>query len=155
MTPRRRDPLVAIYVDTCVLLSLFLNDTGFPAAERWFLNQGPAPLWISHWVLVEFAAVVALCVRRGALSEDRAGAIHAEFDCFRRERLRLLEPRGTDFLQARQWLQELGSLPLRGGDALHLAIASREALVLATADQALIRVAAALGLSHHAISPDP
>ena len=104
---------------------------------------------------MEFAAVVALCVRRGALSEDRAGAIHAEFDCFRRERLRLLEPRGTDFLQARQWLQELGSLPLRGGDALHLAIASSEALVLATADQALIRVAAALGLSHHAISPDP
>lgn len=96
MTPRRLDPLVATYVDTCVLLSLFLNDTGFPAAERWFLNQGPAPLWISHWVLVEFAAVVALCVRRGALSEDRAGAIHAEFDCFRRERLRLLEPRGAE-----------------------------------------------------------
>jgi predicted nucleic acid-binding protein len=142
-------------VDTCVLLSLFLNDAGFPAAEQWFLSQGCAPLWVSHWVLLEFAGVVSLCVRRGALTEDRAGAIHAEFECLRRERLQLLEPRGTDFLLARQWMQEVGSLPLRSGDALHLAIASRQQLILTTADQALIQAAAALGLDHHWIRPDP
>lgn len=147
--------MAAPYVDTCVVLSLFLNDAGFPAAEQWFLDQGHAPLWVSHWVLVEFAGVVSLCVRRGDLSGDRAGAVHAEFECFRRERLQLLEPRGTDFLLARQWLQEVGSLPLRSGDALHLAIASREQLILATADQAMIQAAAALGLDHHWIGPDP
>jgi hypothetical protein len=106
-------------------------------------------------VLLEFAGVVSLCVRRGDLSNDRAGAIHAEFECFRRERLQLLEPRGTDFLLARQWLQEVEGLPLRSGDALHLAIASREQLILTTADQALILAAAALGLDHHWIGPDP
>jgi len=58
---------------------------------------------------------------------------------------------GTDFLLARQWLQELASLPLRSGDALHRAIAEREKLRLATADKALIRAAAALGLNHQAI----
>jgi uncharacterized protein len=53
-------------------------------------------------------------------------------------------------------LQEVGSLPLRSGDALHLAIASREQLILTTADQALIlAAAAALGLDHHWIGPDP
>ena len=61
----------------------------------------------------------------------------------------MLEPRGTDFLQARGWLQEVGSLPLRSGDALHLAIASREPLILTTADEALIQAATALGLDHH------
>ena len=146
--------MAAPYVDTCVLLSLFLNDAGFLAAEKWFVNQGKAPLWVSHWVLVEFAGVVSLCARRGDLSNDRAGAIHAEFECFRRERLQLLEPRGTDFLQARQWLQAVESLPLRSGDALHLAIASREQLILTTADQALTLAAAALGLDHHWIGPD-
>jgi predicted nucleic acid-binding protein len=100
-------------------------------------------------VLVEFASVVSLCVRRCDLTEDRARAIHAEFESFRRERLQLLEPRGTDFLMARQWLQEVESLPLRSGDALHLAIASREQLILTTADQALIQAAATLGLNHH------
>ncbi|AFY28588.1 hypothetical protein [Cyanobium gracile] len=48
-------------------------------------------------------------------------------------------------------MQELASLPLRSGDALHLAIASRETLTLTTADRLLIRAAAALGLDHHAI----
>ncbi len=33
MTPRRRDPMVGTYVNTCVLLSLFLNDARFPASE--------------------------------------------------------------------------------------------------------------------------
>ncbi|KAF0652415.1 PilT protein domain-containing protein [Cyanobium sp. Copco_Reservoir_LC18] len=151
MTPQPRDPVEAPYVDTCVLLSLFLNDAGFPAAEQWLLDQGDSPLWVSHWALVEFAGVVSLCRRRGDLTNDRAAAIHKELESFRRERLQLLEPRGTDFLQARQWLQELASLPLRSGDALHLAIAGREKLRLATADQTLIRAAPALGLVHQAI----
>ena len=155
MTPQPRDPVGAPYVDTGVLLSLFLNDTGFPAAEQWFLDQGNSPPWVSHWVLLEFAGVVSLCVRRGELTEARAAAVHAEFECFRRERLQLLEPRGTDFLQARLWLQELARLPLRSGDALHLAIARREKLLFATADRALIQAAAALGLEHRAIGPDP
>ncbi len=155
MTPQTRNRMAAPYVDTCVVLSLLLNDAGFPAAEQWFLDQGHAPLWVSHWVLLEFAGVVSLCVRRGDLSADRAGAVHAEFECFRRERLQLLEPRGSDFLQARQWLQEMENLSLRSGDALHLAIASREQLILTTADQALIQAAAALGLDHHWICSEP
>ena len=144
--------MAAPYVDTCVLLSLFLNDAGFLAAEQWFVNQGDAPLWVSHWVLVEFAGVVSLCARRGDLSNDRAGAIHAEFECFRRERLQLLEPRGTDFLQARQWLQAVESLPLRSGDALHLAMAKRQNLTIASADQGLAKAAEALGLPCHLIT---
>lgn len=69
MTPQQtRDPMAAPYVDICVLLSLFLNDACFLAAEQWFLNQGNAPLWVSHWVLVEFAGVVSLSVCAGVIS---------------------------------------------------------------------------------------
>jgi hypothetical protein len=71
-------------------------------AERWFLDQGNLPFWVSHWALVEFAGAVSLCRRRGDLTNDRAAAIHKESECFRRERLQLLEPGGTDVLQARQ-----------------------------------------------------
>ncbi|MBD2422759.1 type II toxin-antitoxin system VapC family toxin [Cyanobium sp. FACHB-13342] len=143
-------PAVAhAYVDSCILLSLFLGDSGYPAAEQWLLNQGKTPLWISHWMLLEFAGVVALCVRRGDLTAERAATIHSEFECFRQERLQLLEPRGIDFLQARQWLQQGQSQArLRSGDALHLAIAKREGLTLTTADKALIDAAEVLGLPH-------
>ncbi|EAQ75964.1 type II toxin-antitoxin system VapC family toxin [Synechococcus sp. WH 5701] len=134
------------YVDSCVVLSLFLGDSGYGAAEQWLFNQGDQPLWVSHWVLLEFAGVVALCLRRSALTTQRALAIQSEFECFRQERLSLLEPRGGDYLQARQWLEQQEGPPLRSGDALHLALAKRHNLAIASADQGLTRAADALNL---------
>lgn len=134
------------YVDSCVLLSLFLGDSGFAAAEAWLLDQGSRPLWISHWVLLEVAGVIAICIRRGDLSSQQASLIQAEFEAFRRERLSLIEPRGGDFLQARQWLlagpgAHEPCCALRSADALHLAIAQRNGLVLVTTDGDLARSA--------------
>jgi hypothetical protein len=56
-------------------------------------------------VLLEVAGVIATCVRRGQLTAEQAQTIGSEFESFRQERLTLIEPRGTDFLQARQWLE--------------------------------------------------
>ena len=144
-----------VYLDSCVLLSLFLADSGYGAAEQWLRRQGEAAILVSHWLLVEVAGVVSMCVRRGDLSAERAAAIHAEFECFRRERLQLLEPRANDFLQARAWLQDTNSPALRSGDALHLAIAQREQLTLVTADKALIQAAHQLGVAYQQISGQP
>jgi len=137
---------VAAYVDSCVLLSLFLGDSGYTDSERWLINQGDQTLWISHWVLLEVAGVIASCVRRGQLTAEQAQTIGSEFERFRQERLTLLEPRGTDFLQARQWLERCLHLPLRSGDALHLALAQRQQLTVVSADRALARCAESLGL---------
>jgi predicted nucleic acid-binding protein len=134
------------YLDSCVLLSLFLGDSGYTDSERWLLAQADQTLWISHWVLVEVAGVMASCVRRGQLTAQRAQTLAGEFEAFRQERLALLEPRGSDFLQARQWLETQHQLPLRSGDALHLALARRHRLTLVSADQTLGRCAQALGL---------
>ena len=58
----------------------------------------------------------------------------------------LIEPRGSDFLQARQWLERCLHLPLRSADALHLALAQRQQLTVVTADRALARCAESLRL---------
>lgn len=144
------------YVDSCVLLSLFLGDSGFPAAEQWLLGQHDRTLWVSHWLLVEFAAVVAVGVRRGDLTPGRGAHINAEFAAFRRERLTLLEPRGADFLQAMEWLErsiqprqsraQQHLARLRAADALHLAISQRQGLEVVTADGDLVQTAAQLNL---------
>jgi predicted nucleic acid-binding protein len=52
-------------------------------------------------------------------------------------------------------LQDTNGPALRSGDALHLAIAQREQLTLATADKALIQAAHHLGVAHHWISEQP
>ena len=137
---------MAAYVDSCVLLSLFLGDSGYTDSEQWLINQGDQTLWISHWVLLEVAGVIATCVRRGQLTAEQAQMIGSEFESFRQERLTLIEPRGTDFLQARQWLERCLHLPLRSGDALHLALAQRQQLTVVSADRALARCAESLGL---------
>ena len=137
---------MAAYGDSCVLLSLLLGDSGYTDSERWLINQGDQTLWISHWVLLEVAGVIATCVRRGQLTAEQAQTIGSEFESFRQERLTLIEPRGTDFLQARQWLERCLHMPLRSGDALHLALAQRQQLTVVSADRALARCAESLGL---------
>ena len=116
---------MAAYGDRCVLLSLLLGDSGYTDSERWLINQGDQTLWISHWVLLEVAGVIATCVRHGQLTAEQAQTIGSEFESFRQERLTLIEPRGTDFLQARQWLESCILLPLRFNDALYLGLAKR------------------------------
>ena len=137
----------ACYVDTCLLLLLFLQDEGYPAAERWLACATDQSLWISHWGLLEFAGVVATRLRRGDLIPRRCDQIHAELELFRRERLALLEPRGEDVLKTCQLVQSHPVSGLRSGDALHLALASRHALPLVSADQRLVRAAQRMGIA--------
>jgi predicted nucleic acid-binding protein len=101
------------YLDTCVLMSLFHNDSGYAAAEFWLAASRQQPLWISHWVLVEFASATALRMRRRELSGSRATRIQEELENFQRERLGLLEPCAEDFLLARGWIVEERNLSLR------------------------------------------
>lgn len=131
----------ALYVDTCLLVSLFHNDAGYPAAEAWLAGIRGEELWISHWVLLEFASATALRMRRGELDRGRGEALQTELETFRGERLALLEPRGEDFLLARRWLRQDPASGLRAGDALHLAVAHRQRLTVVSADQTLVRAA--------------
>ena len=95
----RRQP--ESYVDTRVLVSLFHGDSGLGAAEAWLIAAADQVIWISHWVLLEFASATAMRLRRGDLAIARAAALQAALEDFRRERLAMLEPRGEDFLVAR------------------------------------------------------
>lgn len=134
------------YLDTCVLVSLFHNDAGYGAAEQWLVCNEEAALWISHWVLLEFASATALRSRRHQLGAGRVARIHGELEAFRRERLSLVEPCGADFEQACGWLVRRENLGLRGGDGLHLAVAHRCGLEMVSADQTLVAAAALLGV---------
>ena len=135
-----------LYLDTCLLESLFHGDSGYPAAEAWLASAESQDLWISHWALLEFASATAVRLRRGELNAARVEPLRAALEAFRRERLGMLESRGDDFLCAQRWLEQAPACGLKGADALHLAISHRHRLRLITADQALIQAAEALKL---------
>lgn len=67
-------------------------------------------------------------------------------DSFRQGRLALLEPRGEDFLLARDWIPAAAEPGLRAADGLHLALTRRQGLRLASADQTLVAAARTLGM---------
>ncbi|MCT0225749.1 type II toxin-antitoxin system VapC family toxin [Synechococcus sp. CS-1328] len=134
-------------MDTCILVSLFLPDSGSDLALQWLNRQESRPIWLSHWSWLEFAGVLALCCRRDELDVGRVQVVHQEADVFRRECLGLVEPVGADFFQARLWMQLNPQSGLRSADALHLAIAQRAQLQLLTADRALLQAAAQLSIS--------
>ena len=141
---RRNQP--GSYVDTCVLVSLFHGDSGYGAAEAWLGSTADQELWISHWVLLEFASATAVRVRRDDLSIARAAVLQAALEDFRQERLAMLEPRGEDFLLARHWIASGDAAGLRAANGLHLALARRQGLQLVSADQLLVSAAHSLGI---------
>ena len=101
-------------------------------------------MWISHWVLLEFAGVISRNQRRGDFSAVFAVKLRNELEEFRNQTLSLIEPRANHFIQARQWLDHHDELKLRSGDALHLAIAKHQNLRLITADKQLANAAECL-----------
>ena len=146
---RKRD---RSYVDTCVLVSLFHGDSGYPAAEAWLRSAADQDLWISHWVLLEFTSATAVRLRRGDLNPTRATALQSALEDFRQERLAMLEPRGEDFLLARSWIEAGSASGLRAADGLHLAMAHRQGLRLVSADQLLVTAADRLGIEAHLVA---
>ena len=65
-----RDP----YLDTCILLSLLVPDSGSRTALDWLASQHNGPIWLSHWTWLEFTGVLAVCCRRGDISTERLRA---------------------------------------------------------------------------------
>jgi len=78
------------YVDTCLLVSLFHNDSGYPAAVAWLTGAAAQELWISHWVLLEFASATAVRQRRGELEATKIKSLQSALEAFRAQRLALV-----------------------------------------------------------------
>lgn len=133
---------MALYADTCVLLSLFYRDSGTDAALRWLDTSGDEVIVISGWTLTEFASASGILARRGSISTELHRAGNERFQQFVQARLVVESISPADFERARGWLLDFNT-GLRAGDALHLAVCSRLGAALCTADDMLIRAARA------------
>jgi predicted nucleic acid-binding protein len=134
------------YFDTSFLTPLFLREQTTPAIEGLVAELPTAELATSHWARVEFSSVLAREVRIGALDSETAQAIDARFEATIRQTFVLFLPTANDFDLATQYLAQHRT-GLRGGDALHLAIAStRHAEIIYSLDKGLIKAGLMLGL---------
>lgn len=123
-----------IYLDTSVLGALFFREPTAPAVLTRLETTEKDELCVSAWTLAEMASVGAIKERTGNIDAAERMAGLAAFSRFVSDRLVLAEVDPGDFRTAGVLL-DTPALALRAGDALHLAIARRLRVGLATLDQ--------------------
>jgi predicted nucleic acid-binding protein len=135
-----------IYLDTSIVLPIFIDEPASNAIRGWFATLPPQELTISEWTRTEFASAVGIYLRSRRIDEGVARDVLERFHQLADQSLLVLIPERTDFSLASRFLQRF-ELGLRAGDALHLAIASNNgAHKLYSLDQVLIKSARALNI---------
>ena len=127
-----------VYVDTSVLVPLFLNEPHSLAAADWYARE-KSELVAAAWCVPEFASALGIKQRTGAIDAQQAKAAWTGFERLVAADLRLLPVEAAHFHRAAQLVLDAASA-LRAGDALHLACAEAAgAKHMATLDDVLAR----------------
>ena len=133
---------MSVYLDTSVLVSLFVLDSNTPAAWAF---AGTAPdCVVSAWAVAEYSSALSRQVRIGRLQTGERQVAEAKLDQWL-ERRELLVPIMSDHLAARSMLRSATG-PLRTPDTLHLAVCRRIASELATFDGPMSNAASELAI---------
>ena len=135
-----------LYFDTSFLAPLFLPESTSSVVEHFVRNLPGVNLTVSHWGLVEFSSILARKVRTGELDVEGALRADASFEDMMEQSFAIILPNADDFGLAKRYLARFET-GLRGGDALHLAIAgNRRAAAIYSLDTGMIRAGETLGL---------
>ncbi len=138
------------YVEASVAVSLFVDDVHSARVDAW-LGEQRDPLLLSAWTITEFSSALAFRRRVGTLNANDRRSAEAAFDGWiSSDQVRVVDVGASDFATARQ-LMRYDTIPLRAADALHLAIALRLGVVMATLDDDLETAAKTTGLGISAI----
>ncbi len=111
-----------LYLDTSVLVPLFVPEDASQTIRNWFDKQSQAELTISEWTCTEFMSAIGIKVRTGDLDQAQGAAVIQLFRQIAEDSFIILVPTKADFLLASEYLAQFG-LGLRAGDALHVALA--------------------------------
>jgi len=135
-----------IYIDTSALVPIFIRELKSEAVIGWLESSGER-LSISEWSLVEFASAAAMKVRTGQVAPNLAKRSTVRVREFAQKHCTVAVPGRGEFRRAVELAGD-GSLKLRAGDALHLAIAeSLNAQGILCLDDAMIESAKSLGMN--------
>lgn len=140
---------MSVYLDASILVALFTIDRHSARADALLKNQQPV-LVVSDFASAEFSSAVARRVRTADLTADEARAAFAALDAWTARTAQRATTGTADVAAAEAFLRRL-DLNLRTPDALHLAIAQRIGVTLATFDNGMAANARVLGIAIAAV----
>jgi len=127
-----------IYVDTSVLVPLFVNEPHSASVIAWYA-RAKGELVSAAWCVPEFASALGVKLRTGAVNAQQAQNAWMRFERLVASDLRLLAVEPAHFHRAAGLVLDAASA-LRAGDALHLACAEAAgAKHIAALDEVLAR----------------
>lgn len=132
-----------LYLDTAVVLTLFVAEPTSEAVERWLAEQR-RPLAFSDWGLTECASALGIKLRRGELQTEAVRLLWQGVQSFATNVCEFVACAPRHQVDAQRLISRF-ELPLRAGDALHLAIARDAGATLVTYDKVLLDAAQAIG----------
>jgi len=140
---------VNVYFDASVIVSFVINDALSSRVEAYITREKPTAV-VSDFAAAEVASALNLRVRAGTIAPDSARAALGQMDLWRAQAAAACLLTSTDILVADAFLRRL-DLPLRAPDAIHLAIAQRLDVEIATGDLRMKDCASRLGIKLAAI----
>lgn len=133
------------YLDTSILVSALTNEKRSRDVYAW-LEVHHATLCISGWGQTEFSAALSAKLRSQTMTTEENQMARRGFAVLVAANLTDVPVLPIDFRRAARLAEKHGT-GLRGGDALHLAIAERQGTVLCTLDRGQAAAGAALNIA--------
>jgi predicted nucleic acid-binding protein len=141
---------LSIYLDASVAVSLVTEEPNSNALLQWWAGIGVGVLTISPWVTAEVISGLSLKVRMKEIDLAQRAQAQMTWNDYRVHDFGAVAIENEDFSVAAQLCVDPDH-KLRAADALHLAIAKRAGLRVATLDRTMLSAALALGI--RAFSP--
>jgi hypothetical protein len=124
-------------LDTSILVAAYTSEIDTQRAQDWLAVHDVACA-ISHWTIVEFTSALSAKVRQGHLSAEDCLRARSAFEAYAAKDAWVLPISQRQFTDAAALCARM-DIPIRAGDALHVAIALASGLGIATLDQQLLR----------------
>lgn len=136
---------MSCYLDTSALVATLVTEKHTDRVMAWFIRQPIGTLFISEWTIPEVASALSLKLRTGQLTIDQRAAALSTWSRLRGATLHTLGIASEHFEAAAGFANQY-QLGVRGGDALHLAVAATSGFRLVTLDATMARAAPLLGV---------
>jgi len=134
-----------VYVDTSVLLALFINEAKTADAWHWFNRQTPGSTAASDWTLTEISSALSVKRRMHQIDDSTHNKALTLVRDFVQTQLAIITPDHADFHHAARLCDNWQS-GLRAGDALHVSIAERRRMAICTLDRVMHEASVSLAI---------
>jgi uncharacterized protein len=132
------------YLDASLIVSFLAPEAAHERVRLWLEDRKEGSLFISPWVSTEVSSALSIKQRVGDFTPDVRARTKGAYQRFVERSLTVLSISDLHFAFAAEYADR-AEVGLRGGDALHLAIASHYGLTLATLDNRLAEAGPQLG----------